>query len=33
VAVERDGVVLMVEEKCGFRNGESGTDGRGTVWL
>jgi tryptophan 2,3-dioxygenase len=33
VAVERDGVVLMVEEQCGFRMGRSGTDGRGTLRL
>jgi tryptophan 2,3-dioxygenase len=33
VALERDGVVLMVEEQYGFRKGGSGTDGIGTVWL
>jgi hypothetical protein len=31
VALEMDRVVLIVEEQCGFRKGQSGTDGRGTV--
>jgi hypothetical protein len=33
VALERDGVVQMVEEQCGFRKGRSVTDGRGTECL